>query len=47
VDYSTDLLSGWATFTNIIISPTGTFSFISTESGGLPAQGFYRVRTAQ
>ena len=46
VDYSSNLLSTWTTFTNILISPNGTFHFTNDEtgSGGLPPARFYRVR---
>ena len=44
VAYSSNLLSGWATFTNIITSTNGLFEFSNTETGGLPLLRFYRVR---
>jgi hypothetical protein len=47
VDYSTNLSSGWMTFTDIVTSTTGTFNFTNMQSGGLPEQGFYRLRTSQ
>jgi hypothetical protein len=48
VDYSTNLLAGWTTFTNIITSTNGTFNFIDsgTNSGGLGNTTFYRLRTS-
>ena len=46
VDYSGDLLSGWTTFTDIVTSTTGMFNYTNTQPGGLPAQGFYRLRSA-
>ena len=48
VDYSSNLLSGWATFTNIITSTDGAFNFTDTgtNSGSLGNDRFYRVRTA-
>jgi hypothetical protein len=45
VDYSTNILSGWTTFTDIVTSVTGTFNFTNTQTGGLPVEGFYRLRT--
>lgn len=49
VDYSTNLLSGWATFTNLIASTNGTFEFADTgtNSGGFGSAKFYRLRTSQ
>ncbi len=49
VDYSTNLLSGWATFTNLITSTNGTFNFADngTNSGGFGSTKFYRLRTSQ
>jgi len=47
VDYSSNLLSGWMTFTDIITSTNGIFDFTNTETGGLPPTRFYRLRTAQ
>jgi hypothetical protein len=49
VDYSTNLLSGWATFTNLITSSNGTFNFADTgtNSGGFGNTKFYRLRTSQ
>jgi hypothetical protein len=47
VDYSTNLASGWTTFTDIVTSSTGIFNFTNTQSGGLPGQGFYRLRTSR
>jgi hypothetical protein len=46
VDHSTNLSSGWTTFTDIVTSATGTFNFTNTQSGGLPGQGFYRLRSS-
>lgn len=48
VDYSTDLLSNWATITNVLISTNGTFNFsdTGTNTGGLGSPKFYRVRSA-
>lgn len=45
VDYATNLLSGWTTLTDIFTSVSGTFNFTNTQPGGLPVQGFYRLRT--
>lgn len=47
VDYSTNLVSGWATFTNIITSTDGTFNFTDTgtNSGGFGNTKFYRLRS--
>jgi hypothetical protein len=45
VDYSSNLLAAWTTFTNIITSTSGTFDFTNTETGGLPPMRFYRLRT--
>jgi len=49
VDYSTNLLSGWETFTNLITSTNGTFDFADTgtNSRGLGSTKFYRLRTSQ
>lgn len=48
VDYSTNLLTGWTTFTNIITSTNGTFDFTDngTNSGGFGNTKFYRLRTS-
>jgi hypothetical protein len=46
VDYSSNLLSGWTTFTNIITSTNGLFEFTNTQTGGLPPSRFYRLRTS-
>ncbi len=46
VDYSTNLSSGWTTFTDVVTSVTGTFFFTNTQTGGLPARGFYHLRAA-
>jgi hypothetical protein len=47
VDYSTNLLSGWMTFTNLITSTNGTFNFTDTgtNSGGFGNTKFYRLRS--
>ena len=47
VDYSTNLTSGWTTFTNLISSTNGTFNFTDngTNSGGFGSTKFYRLRT--
>jgi hypothetical protein len=44
VDYSSNLLSGWTTFTNILSSANGAFDFTNTQTGGLPPLRFYRLR---
>ena len=46
VDYSTNLTSGWTTFTNLISSTNGTFNFTdeSTNSGGFGSTKYYRLR---
>ena len=46
VDYSSNLLSGWMSFTDIITSANGTFDFTNAEPGGLPPTRFYRLRRA-
>ena len=48
VDYSTNLSSGWTTFTDIVTSTNDTFSFTDygTNSGGLRSTKFYRVRSS-
>jgi hypothetical protein len=46
VDYSSNMLSGWTTFSNIITSTNGTFDFTNIETGGLPPAEFYRLRTS-
>ncbi len=46
VDYTGNLLSGWTTFTDIITSTSGLFDFTNTQTGGLPAARFYRLRTS-
>jgi hypothetical protein len=48
VGYSSNLLSGWTTLTNIITSTDGTFNFTDdgTNSGGLGNTKFYRLQTA-
>jgi len=46
VDYSSNLLAGWTTFSNIISSTNGTFDFTNDEPGGLPAMRFYRLRSS-
>src|ERR1035441_1531076 len=40
VDYSSNLLSGWTTFTDIITSTSGLFDFTNTQTGGLPPSRF-------
>ena len=47
VDYTTNLLTGWMTFTNLITSTNGTFHFTDegTHSGGFGNTRFYRLRT--
>jgi hypothetical protein len=42
----TNLSSGWTTFPDIVTSTTGTFDFTNMQSGGLPGQAFYRLRTS-
>jgi hypothetical protein len=46
--YSSNLLSGWTTLTNLITSTNGTFNFTDdgTMSGGLGNAKFYRLQTA-
>lgn len=48
VAYSTNILTGWITFTNIITSTNGAFAFTDdgTGSGGLGGARFYRLQTA-
>jgi hypothetical protein len=48
VDYSTNLTSGWTTFTNLINSTNGTFNFTDegTNSGGFGSTKFYRLRAS-
>ena len=48
VDYSSNLLSGWTTFTNLINSTNGTFNFTDegTNSGGFGSTKFYRLRAS-
>jgi hypothetical protein len=43
VDYSANL-ADWTTFTDLVTSTSGIFSFTNTQGGGLPTAGFYRVR---
>jgi hypothetical protein len=45
VGYTTNLRSGWATFTNLITSTNGAFSFTdsTTNSGGFGSPKFYRL----
>ena len=47
VDYSTNLLTGWTTLTNLITSTNGDFNFTDngTNSGGFGNTKFYRLRT--
>jgi hypothetical protein len=49
VDYSTNLMSGWATFTNILTSTDGTLNFTDTgtNSGGFGNTKYYRLRAPQ
>jgi hypothetical protein len=44
VDYSSNLASGWTTFTDVVSSTSGTFYFTNNQPGGLPQARFYRVR---
>jgi hypothetical protein len=48
VDYSSNLLAGWTTITNVITSTNGTFNFTDdgTYSGGLGNTKFYRLQSA-
>ena len=48
VDYSSNLLNGWTTFTNIITSANGTFNFSDNgaNTGGFGNSKFYRLRTS-
>jgi Domain of unknown function (DUF4185) len=48
VDYSTNLTSGWTTFTNLISSTNGTFNFTDegTNSGGFGSTKYYRLRAS-
>ena len=48
VDYSTNLLSGWKTLTNVIKSTNGTFGFTDsgTNSGGFGTNKFYRLQNS-
>ncbi len=46
VQWTTNLASGsWNTFSGVVTSTTGTFSFLDdgSQTGGLGAQRFYRV----
>lgn len=47
VEYSSNMLSGWSTFTNLITSTNSTFSFTDNLniSAGIGVARFYRVRT--
>jgi hypothetical protein len=47
VEYTDSLPPSWTTFTNVITSTNGTFSFTNDESNGsgLPPSRSYRVRT--
>ncbi len=49
VDYSTNLLAGWTSFTNFITSTSGTFNFTDdgTNGGGFRNTKYYRLRTSQ
>ena len=46
VEYSTNLLAAWTTFTNVITLTNGTFNFTDngTNSGGFGNARFYRLR---
>ena len=46
VEYSTNLLSAWNTFTNLVTSTNGTFNFTDngTNSGGFGATKYYRLQ---
>ena len=48
VDYSTNLLMGWAMFTNLITSTNGTFNFTDegTNGGGFGTTKFYRLQSS-
>ena len=48
VAYSTNLLSGWKTLTNVIRSTNGTFGFADTgtNSGGFGTNKFYRLQSS-
>jgi Domain of unknown function (DUF4185) len=48
VDYSTNLTSGWTTFTNLISSTNGTFNFTDegTNSGRFGSTKYYRLRAS-
>jgi hypothetical protein len=48
VAYSSNLLSGWTTMTNIITSTNGTFNFTDNETGtgGSGRTKYYRVQSA-
>ncbi len=48
VDYSTNLLTGWTTLTNLVTSTNGTFNFTDdgTNSGGFGNTKFYRLQTS-
>lgn len=47
VDYSTNLLSVWNTFTNLVTSTNGIFNFTDdgTNSGGFGNTKFYRLQS--
>ena len=47
VDYSTNLLAGWTTLTNLVTSTNGAFNFTDngTNSGGFDNTKSYRLRT--
>jgi hypothetical protein len=48
VDYSTNLLSSWTTFTNLVTSTNGAFNFTDdgTNSGGFGNTKIYRLRSS-
>jgi hypothetical protein len=46
VQYASNLISSWLTFTNVISSASGTFTFTNDETGGLPPIRFYRLKSA-
>jgi hypothetical protein len=48
VEYSSNLLTGWTTFTNIITEADGAFSFIDNgpNADDLPPSRFYQLRSA-
>jgi len=48
VDYASNLLTGWTTLTNLIMSTNGAFNFTDdgTNSGGFGNTKFYRLRSS-